>query len=426
MAGQGGHSFPRFGKLDREGGIRFANWAVIGIFLILAFAAVAAGRDFLMPVTMAVLLFFVFTPLRRFTRRRGLPDAVTAAAVTLGILMLVAVIAYMASGPVNRAAHNIPLISTQLEQKFEQVRESIRDFQQAARKLDEAQKVNNEDAVDAPATVRVENADETTFETVVKLTPKLIGQVLFTLFLLFFMIASGDLLYLKIVQSFDTLRDKRSAYLALREIEDSLGNYLGAITIINACLGIAVGLSMWAWGIPGPLLFGLGAFLLNFIPYLGAIAGVAISGVVALVVMPGLFWPAMVAGTYLALTSLEGQLITPYFVSRRLQMNTVVVFLAVALWAWLWSVIGMVIAVPVLVVLRVLAEHVPGWEKFGNFLAGEDPPAIEDEDEEEAREIVEAGAPSPDEGTARLATAAILADQPATGDETLAPSPARP
>lgn len=417
MAGQSGHSFPRFGKVDREAGTRVANWAVIGIFLILAFAAVAAGRDFLMPVTMAVLLFFVFTPLRRFTRRRGLPDALTAACVTLGILMLVAVIAYMASGPVNRAAHNIPMISTQLEQKFEQVRESIRDFQQAAQKLDEAQKVNDEDAVDAPATLRVENTEETTFETVVKLTPKLIGQVLFTLFLLFFMIASGDLLYLKVVQSFDKLRDKRSAYLALREIEDSLGNYLGAITIMNACLGMAVGLSMWAWDMPGPLLFGLGAFLLNFIPYLGAIAGVGISGVVALVVMPGLFWPAMVAGTYLALTSLEGQLITPYFVSRRLQMNTVVVFLAVALWAWLWSVIGMVIAVPVLVVLRVLAEHLPGWEKFGNFLAGEDPPAIEDEDEEEAREIVEAGAPSADEGSARLATASVLEDQPVPGAE---------
>ena len=83
--------------------------------------------------------------------------------------------------------------------------------------------------------------------------------------------------------------------------------------------------------------------------------------------MPGVFWPMMVAGTYMFLTSLEGQVITPYFVSRRLQMNTVVVFLAVALWAWLWSVIGMIIAVPVLVVLRVLAEYVPGWEKFGNF-----------------------------------------------------------
>ena len=210
------------------------------------------------------------------------------------------------------------------------------------------------------------------------------------------------------------MRDKRGAYLALRQIEDSLGNYLGAITIINAGLGLAVGLTMWAWGMPGPLLFGIGAFLLNFIPYLGAITGVAISGIVALVVMPGLFWPAMVAASYLGLTSLEGQIITPYFVSRRLQMNTVVVFLGVALWAWLWSVIGMIIAVPVLVVIRVLAEHIPGWEKFGNFLAGDEPPALTDEDEDEARELVEAGAAAEDGPAARAVTAELVATHDAT------------
>ncbi|MDP5306896.1 AI-2E family transporter [Paracoccus spongiarum] len=410
MSGPVGRNFPRLSQSEGRTSARVANWAVIGIFLILAFAAVAAGRDFLMPVTMALLLFFVFTPLRRFAERRGVPDVVTATVVTLGIFALVAIIAYAASGPINRAAANIPGISSQLDRKFQAVRESISDFRKAAEEIEKAQVVEDEEA--AP-TIKVERDSESPIETAIKLTPQLVGQVLFTLILMFFMISSGDLLYLKIVQSFDTMRDKRTAYLALREIEDSLGSYLGAITVINACLGLAVGMAMWAWGMPGPLLFGVGAFLLNFIPYLGAITGVAISGVVALVVMPGLFWPAMVAGTYLALTSLEGQLITPYFVSRRLQMNAVVVFLAVALWAWLWSVIGMVIAVPVLVVLRVLAEHLPGWEKFGNFLAGEHPPALEDEDEGEARDIVEAGAPAEDEDAARAATRPLVASEAA-------------
>lgn len=402
MAGPQGNNFPRFGN-GGENGNKVANWAVIGIFLIMLFAAVAAGRDFLMPVTMAILLFFVFTPLRRFAERRGIPDGVTGAGITLSILAAVGILFYAASTPINNAAENLPTISRQLEQKFDRVRESMRDIQEAAKKIDEAQ-VSDDDPADTTPTVKVETESESTLQTVAKLTPQLLGQVLFTLILLFFMISSGDLLYLKIVQSFNSMRDKRSAYLALREIEDSLGSYLGAITIINACLGLAVGMAMWAWGMPGPVLFGLGAFVLNFIPYLGAIAGVVISAVVALVVMPGLFWPAMVAATYLALTSLEGQLITPYFVSRRLQMNTVVVFIAVAMWAWLWSVFGMVIAVPVLVVLRVLAEHVPGWEKFGNFLAGEDPPAIEDQDEEQARDLVEAGAEAEDREVAREVT----------------------
>lgn len=388
-----------------------ANWAVIGIFLVMAFGAIAAGRDFLMPVTMAMLLFFVFTPLRRFAERRGIPDAATAAGITLSILLAVGVIAYAASGPLSRAMTNMPIISAQLEQKFDSVRDSLADLRDAAQRIDDAQSADP-GPEERPA-IRIQQEGQTTLGTVMQMAPLLVGQVLFTLILLFFLIASGDLLYLKIVQSFDRMRDKRGAYLALRQIEDSLGNYLGAITIINAGLGLAVGLAMWAWGMPGALLFGIGAFLLNFIPYLGAITGVVISGIVALVVMPGLFWPAMVAATYLGLTSLEGQIITPYFVSRRLQMNTVVVFLGVALWAWLWSVIGMIIAVPVLVVIRVLAEHIPGWEKFGNFLAGDEPPALTDEDEEEARELVEAGAAAEDGPAARVVTAELLADHDA-------------
>ena len=401
-------SFPRFRSDNVGASSRAANWAVIGIFLIMAFGAIAAGRDFLMPVTLAALLFFVFTPLRRLARRRGVPDALTATGVTLGLVVTVALIAFGASGPINQAAQNLPQISTRLEQKFDDLRASIEDLQKAAEKIDEVQG-NGQDG--ATPTITVQEDTDSTLESLVKFTPTIAGQVVFTLFLLFFMLASGDLLYLKIVQSFDSMSEKRSAYLALRQIEDSLGNYLGAIAIINAGLGVAVGLAMFAWGMPGAVLFGLGAFVLNFIPYLGAIAGVALAGLVALVVMPGIFWPMMVAGTYMLLTSIEGQVITPYFVSRRLQMNTVVVFLAVALWAWLWSVIGMIIAVPVLVVLRVLAEYVPGWEKFGNFLAGEDPPAIEDEDEEEARDIVEAGAEAENEASARQVTAEVVEDK---------------
>lgn len=399
-------SFPRFRPDSSGASGRAANWAVIGIFLILAFAAIAAGRDFLMPVTLAALLFFVFTPLRRLARRRGIPDALTATAVSLGLVIAIALIALGASGPINQAAQNLPTIKIRLEDKFSDLRESFAELQQAAEEIENVQAGGE----DPPTVIAVEQDGDSPLTSLMKFTPAIAGQVVFTLFLLFFMLASGDLLYLKIVQSFDSMAEKRSAYLALRQIEDSLGNYLGAITIINAGLGLAVGLAMFAWGMPGALLFGIGAFILNFIPYLGAIMGVATSGVVALMVMPGIFWPLMVAGSYMLLTSLEGQVITPYFVSRRLQMNTVVVFLAVALWAWLWSVIGMIIAVPVLVVLRVLAEYVPGWEKFGNFLAGEDPPAIEDEDEEEARDIIEAGSEAEDEPAAREVTAEVVAE----------------
>ena len=85
---------------------------------------------------------------------------------------------------------------------------------------------------------------------------------------------------------------------------------------------------------------------------------------------------------YLCLTALEGQIITPYFVGRSLSLNTVVVFLSVTLWAWLWSVVGMIVATPLLVALRVFSEHIPALESFGHFLSARGAETMTEEEED--------------------------------------------
>lgn len=430
------HMFPA-SSADKRALPRVANWAVIGIFLFMLFSFFAEARDFLMPVTLAFLLFFVFVPFRRLMERLGVGAVVTAGIVSAGLVISVVVIGFAISGPVNRMIENAPQIGDRLEQRFSELRSNFRGIERAAEKIDEltgggatpeVAPKPGETPPDATLTGTLTSVPEpgapqqpdqqihvqvnatpqsSTLISVLNLGPAFVGQIILTLFLLFFLLSSGDLLYLKIVQSFDTMREKRGAYLALREIEDSLGAYLGAITLINACLGIVVGCAMWAWGMPSPILFGLAVFLLNYIPYLGPVSGVLITMLIGLFVYDDLFTPFLVGMTYFGISAVEGQLITPYFVSRKLQLNTVVVFLTVALWAWLWSVIGMIVAVPILVVMRVLADHIPGLQKFGNFLAGEDPPALEDEDEEEARDLVEAGGDAENMAEAASATAPL-------------------
>ena len=416
------HRFPTLEREDRKvPSVR--GWAVIGIFLIILFQFITTASAFLMPVTLAILLFFVFVPFRRMMGRIGVNAVGSAAVVTLGMVALVAILGYFVSGPVSEIVDDSDAIAVRLEERFQSLRESIRPLEAAAAKLDRVTEGGQAPQLPAPAAagasgdavvvtaetpapgernggsieVKVENGEASTFATMMSAGPAVLGQIVFTIFLLFFLLASGDLLYLKVVQSFDTLKEKRAAYMALREIESALGSYLGAITLINASLSVAIGLAMWFWGMPQPLLWGVAAFILNFIPYLGAVTGVVGAFVAAIITFDGLYMPIVVALTYLTFTSIEGQLVTPYFVSRRLQLNTVVVFITVALWAWLWSVLGMVVAVPMLVVLKVLADHIPGLEKFGNFLAGEASPALEDEDEAEAHVVVDAGeAASPD------------------------------
>lgn len=358
------------------------SWAVIGIFVILLGAAVAAARAFLMPVTLAVLLFFVFVPIRRWLWRKGIPPVVTATGVTVSLVIFVSIMSSLLVAPASDLISNMPKISRELGEKLGELRSSFAFVKDAAKRIEEMSSTGDE----APAIVTHED-NGGVITTLTTYVPAFLSQMLLTLLLLFFMLASGDLLYLRIVQSFDTMRDKRRAYLALREIEERIGNYLGAITVINACLGIAIGLALNFWGMPSPVMFGAMAFLLNYIPYIGMIIGTTIIAIVGLVSFDGYFEPLMAAASYVLVNSVEGQIVTPYFVSRRLRMNTVVVFLSVALWAWLWSILGMIVAVPLLVVARVLSEHVPALEKFGNFLGDNRPPEIDmaaEEDEEEA------------------------------------------
>lgn len=369
------------------------SWAVIGIFVILLGATIAYARVFLMPVTAAVLLFFVFVPIRRWLWRKGISPVVSATGITVLLIGFILIMGSMLFVPARQLMGDLPQISQQLEDKLETLKQSVKSLQQAAEKLDEIAEAEPEVPAATPTVVAPSDGGSVSSGVVSAATayvPAFFSQLLLTLLLLYFMLASGDLLYLKIVQSFDTMRDKRRAYLALREIEDSIGNYLGAITIINLCLGIAIGTVLYALGMPSASMFGAMAFLLNFIPYIGMLMGTAVIAVVGLVSFDGYFVPLMAALSYIIINSIEGQIITPYFISRRLRMNTVVVFLSVALWAWLWSVIGMIVAVPLLVVIRVLSEHIPALEKFGNFLADDRPPAIdpnaEDDDAGETEE----------------------------------------
>ncbi|PVA06806.1 AI-2E family transporter [Thalassorhabdomicrobium marinisediminis] len=196
------------------------------------------------------------------------------------------------------------------------------------------------------------------------------GQVIFTLVLFFFLTASGDMFHEMLVQTASTFKDKKRAIQISHDIERKLSRYFLTITAINAGLGVAVGLARWGLGMPSPLLFGVLAFAFNYIPFLGAIAGVLLAFIIAVISFDTVSSALVVTGVYLGLTTIEGQLVTPYAVGRSLKLNPVLVFFAVAFWGWAWSVIGMFIAVPALIVLRVFSEKIPALEGLGIFLFG--------------------------------------------------------
>lgn len=343
------------------------RWAVVGIFLLLSIQAVAYARSFLVPVVFAVMLTLVFSPMRRFLGRMGVSSGF-AALLIVTVLMTGLVLALSGlATPFSEWLDNAPEIARQLQQKVRDIRDAAEGMREAAEQVDT---ITSGDEVASGEQVQRVVVDEPGNAVDMALAaPAILAQMFFTLILMFFLLASGDMFYEKIVYVLPTFSDKRRAMRIAYDIERKLSRYLFTITIINAGLGLAIGIAFWLLGMPNPVLFGVIAFVLNYIPYVGAILGVFAAASVALVSLDTVEQVVVVAGTYFALTSIEGQLVTPYFVGRSLRLNTVVVFLSVTLWAWLWSVTGMLVATPLLVTVRTLCEHIPALEPLGHFLS---------------------------------------------------------
>jgi predicted PurR-regulated permease PerM len=200
-----------------------------------------------------------------------------------------------------------------------------------------------------------------------------LATTLVTLVLALFLLASGDLFYVKLIDAFPRFGDKKRALRIVYGIERNVSRYVLLVTAINAALGLVIGAGMWAIGMPQPAVWALFAFLVNFLPYIGPLSGAGLAAAVAVVSFDNLGHAALAPVIYLASTSIEGQFITPVILGRQLELNTVSVFVTVVFWGWLWGIAGALIAVPFLVCVKVFCDNVPSCNTLGSFLSAASP-----------------------------------------------------
>lgn len=360
---------------SREG----LNWPLLIIAVVLVGAVIVEARSFLMPLALAVLLSITFSPIRRGLARAGIPPAFTALGLVAALCALIGTLVILLAEPVQTYASDSRQIAADVERKLRGISETIEKVADAGDQVEELATQDDDESVE------VKISGPSLVSRLAANAPWVVGQTVFVLVLLFFITASGDMLTSKIVRASPTFTDKRRALEIVRGVERQISRYFLTVTAINAGLGVAIGSALWLLDMPTPLLFGVMAFILNFIPYVGALVGVAITFAIGIVSYPTVFDAASAAFVYLALTTLEGQFITPYAVGRRLSLNPVVVFVAVAFWGWAWSVIGMIVAVPMLILVVVIAERVDGLEPLRIFLTGDGPGSADDNGEEVAK-----------------------------------------
>ena len=190
-----------------------------------------------------------------------------------------------------------------------------------------------------------------------------------------FMLASGTLFHEKLVHIMPRMRDKKRALSVAYGVEKSVSRYLLTVSLINIGLGIVIMTALSSLGTPNAVLWGVLAIILNFLPFAGALVGVGLLAIVSLGTYDTIAAALLPPLVYFLCTTVEGNFITPAIVGHRLQLNIVAVFMAVVIWGWLWGIGGALMAVPILLVIKILCDHIESWRSFGEFLSGrEDTP----------------------------------------------------
>lgn len=342
---------------------RIRKIAMAILFLLLAMVAYFA-KDLLLPLVLGVLVFLILSPVARTLVRVGIPAPITAF-LLIGALAAGAAVAVTSLAlPVGQFMDDAPSIGREVRVKLSGVLQSLEAVSEASKEVEDMANGASGEQVE-----RVVIEQPGLLSSAVSNLASAGSSFVAALILALFLLASGDMFLRKTLDVLPRLEDKKKALRIVRDIELQISRYLASITAINAALGVAVGLAMWVLGMPTPLLWGVAAFILNFLPFIGALIGAGLAAAVAIVTFDSLPYAALAPTAYLMLSSIEGQMITPMLVGRRLELNTIAVLIAVAFWIWMWGVIGALMAVPLLVLFKVICDNRAELRNAGHFLS---------------------------------------------------------
>jgi predicted PurR-regulated permease PerM len=320
--------------------------AVVGIFLLLFGAFLYVGRAILLPILAAAVLALTLAPLIKAAKRRGIPTWVTAILILLFGFGALSLAVTALAHPVSQWIARGPEIGSTIKDKLAVLDEPIA----ALRELETSLFGDNAGLnVNMPASNVV-------LPVVAFVTPAAAELVLFFTTLLFFLI--GEIELRKQFVALFGNRDSKLRFLKImRDIERNLAGYLTVVTIVNIGIAIIVSLGAWLIGFPNPLIFGFLAGLFNYVPYIGPAVMVVVLFGVGLVTFPSLAHASIAPLGLIALTTLEGHVITPTLVGQRLTLNPLVVFLALAFWTWMWGPMGALLAAPLTIIGLVVINH---------------------------------------------------------------------
>ena len=328
-----------------------AQLAIIGIFVLMFGAALYFARPILLPIVAAILIGMTFAPIVKHADRSGLPSWLAAAMIVLTLVAAAATVVTVLSAPLIEWVDRAPEIAASIKQKL-----YVLDWPLAA-----LRDLQNTLIPPASNSVKVETPQITLVAPVIAaVTPAVMQLVIFAATLFFALVAQMEVRR-QLAGLFEG-RDAKLRFLRIaNDIEHNLASYVAVVTAINFTLGAVVAFGAWLFGFANPITLGILTAILNYLPYIGPACMVLILFGVGLVTFSTLGYALLPPAAFVALTTIEGHIITPTILGHRLTLNPLVVFIAIVFWAWLWGPFGAFLAVPLSIIALVTFNHLfPG------------------------------------------------------------------
>ena len=363
-----------------------AVMAVLGVIAALYFA-----KAVFLPLALAILLTFLLAPAVRLLRSWGLPKPPAVVLVVAFAFTVILGIGALVGQQVTKLAQNLPVYQYNIEEKIRSAREfagggmleRISNFlgdlnQEVGKKNDnptQAAVPQPNEVLNKLIPVEVHQPGATPMQVAQRVLQPLIDPLttagLVVIFVIFFLSQRQDLRdrLIRLAGSHDLQRTTD----AINDGAERLSRYFLAQTALNGLFGLIVGIALTFIGVPNPVLFGILAMVLRFVPYIGAFIAAIFPIALAVAVDPGWSMALMTTALFLVVEPLIGQVIEPLVYGHSTGLTPVAVIIAATFWTWLWGPIGLLLSTPLTVCLGVLGRHIP-WLRFLDVMIGDEPP----------------------------------------------------
>jgi len=340
----------------------YRSMALKGLFVIASFYTLYFARALILPFILALLLNFLLRPVVRGLKKLHIPELAGAALVLVALLGSTGYGVIKLSGPAAEWVNKAPESLHQIESKMGFIQKP---FEGANNTVEELKRITRMGAEKKP---EVEIKPPGITDTVLTGTREVLVKSSVMFILLYFLLASGDLFLRKLIKLFPKLHKKKQIVRITREVEHFTSRYLYTVAVINFSMGLFIGVGMYFIGMPNPLLWGVMAGFLVFLPYIGPLIGICIVTVVAFLTFDSLGRILLAPAIYIALETVQGQIVTPMVLGLRFTLNPLAIFAWFIFWGWMWGIIGAILAFPMLTIFKILCDHVEPLTPIGEFL----------------------------------------------------------